>query len=471
VTVHAGRVVARLLLIAAMLGGMAVEAGAQMAVPGGTGVTGMQSPAVFGGARRQQPGTDSVTVSTSGFAGYDTNILIADTGGTGPGGGGSSDQTASTFAGAAVNLGWSKQSRRVAYFGAAGADYRSYFDLTDFNVGSYSGAAGIQAQLTPRSSFTLGGDAAVQPFYQFGLLGALPAGGVAPLVAGTAGFTPDLQGAREKVLRYGFYGSYQYRITQKTAFSADAGRSGFEPLNETATATTTPPVNLGNTSVAARITHRLTTNLGARVGYGYTQFDSVPATGPGQVASVDQSFALHNIDVGIDYARAFTVARRTSFSFGTGTNVTRSKFAETAGGDRTNLNFVGFASLQRQFLRTWASSLSYSRSTTYVEAFNEFGIFDSVTAAVGGLFRDRLDGSAGVQFFTGTVGAADERLGTLNAGGQLRYAISTNVATFVSYTYSRFDVPENREPVVTGTYKPQRQGVRAGVTIWFDLLH
>ena len=71
---YASRVVARLLLGAAIIGGTATGAGAQLT--GVNGAQGLPSPAVFGGARREQPGTNHVSLSTSIFGGYDTNILL-----------------------------------------------------------------------------------------------------------------------------------------------------------------------------------------------------------------------------------------------------------------------------------------------------------------------------------------------------------------------------------------------------------
>ena len=92
------------------------EAGAQMAVPGGTGVTGMQSPAVFGGARRQDAGHRHASLSAESLGGYDTNILPttpASGGGTG-GNLGSTEQTASTFVGSRRSLQWNQHRTRVA---------------------------------------------------------------------------------------------------------------------------------------------------------------------------------------------------------------------------------------------------------------------------------------------------------------------------------------------------------------------
>lgn len=449
-----------------MLSAMPTRAAAQ-SIPVGTGVS---NPAVFGGAGRHDASRDSVTFSASALGGYDTNILAADSGSATGGNIPSNDQTSSSFAGGSATLSWARPTRRVSYFGTASVDYRAYFDLTDFDVQAYATTLGFSARLTRRSSLAFGGNAAVQPFYQYGLL-QIPQPGQVVTPADGAAYAPDFQGARERALRYGAYINYQYQLSQRTSFVVNAARSGFGPVgSETSSATTLSQI--GSTTGGARLTHQLTKDLGVRLGYGYSQFDSLPVSADAGTEGRTQRFGLHNIDVGLDYSRSFSFDRRTRFSFGTGTNVTRSTVPEAEGGHAGGVNLAGFAMLRRDFGRTWSSSLTYNRGTTLVEGFNDFGVFDSVSASVGGLLTDRLDFGTGLQYFTGKVGSSGERLGSLGAGAQVRFAVSRHIATFLGYTYSRFEIPEDRQPeVTTGTYDPQRQGVRFGVTVWMDLIH
>jgi len=64
-------------------------------------------------------------------------------------------------------------------------------------------------------------------------------------------------------------------------------------------------------------------------------------------------------------------------------------------------------------------------------------------------------------------------LSSLIAGAQLRYAISSNSATFVSYTYGYFDQAYRSTLVPSSplNFSPARHGVRVGFSFWFDLLH
>ncbi len=469
----AGRV-SRVLLGAAMLAGVTADgAWAQMGVPGGTGQTGMPSPAVFGGARRQEPGQNNVSISASVLGGYDTNILADNAGiGGGTGGGlGSTDQTSSSFVGSGAALQWNQQREKVGFYGSLGGEYRTFFDIDDFDIQSYFAGAGVGMQLTAKSTLNLGASIDVQPFYQFGVLGG--SGYVLEQPGDVPTFAPDLLAAREQVLRFGGTVNYQYRLSQRTTFTADVGRAGFRSLNDDAERAGL--TNLGSTYASARLTRRLTTNLGVRVGYGYWRFDQVSQTpGPEDDLPVNQQVGMHNIDVGLDYARALTFARRTTFSFGTGTSITRG--ANVGFGQGTNVNVTGFATLQREFLRTWAAALNYTRGTNYLEGYNQFVVFDTASASIGGLFTDRLDAGAAVYYTNGALGGfapgvRGDRLATIGAGGQLRYGFTQNLAMFASYTWVRFEIPEYLEPVDLITpYRPERQGVRVGLTVWFDML-
>jgi hypothetical protein len=473
----ARRCIVPLCLGLAMLGSLAPRAGAQLT--GTNGAQQLPSPAVFGGARSSQPGGNSVTLTLSGGGGYDTNVVY-DNAGLGGGSGadgpvlGSTSQTSSAFGGGGATLAWNSTRQRVSTFGMASANYRTFFDIDDYDVQSYDFGGGLSAQLTRRATISLAANAGVQPYYQLGVLGNGLAGGrPRPPLEGGSTFAPDFQAAREEVLRFGGYASYAYQLGRLTTFSADVSRYGFRPLN--GTSEQSGFANLGSTFVGARLTRQLRQGLAARVGYGYTWFDSViNRTLPtGEV--IAETAGMHNIDVGLDYSKALSVSRRTSLSFGTGTTAWRRSIAanDLQANGETQFNVNGYATLNRQFLRTWISSLTYTRGTSYLEGYNELVVFDQASVSIGGLFTDRLDFGAGVTYTNGGIqtglGGRAENIG---AGAQLRYGFTPSIAAFVSYAYTRAIVPPYMRPVdLLTTYRPDRQGVRVGVTVWVDLLH
>jgi hypothetical protein len=476
VTSHTRRV-ARLVLVAPLALGVGSHAFGQ--VPGGQATPAPRSPAVFGGVDSPRTDGDVLSVSASAVGGYDTNVLAA-VGGTGGGGGGggaigSTEQSDSTFAGGSTSLQWSQQRARVLHYGAVSADYRRAFDIDNFDIQAYTAAGGLDLKTSARSRVQLNGLVGLQPFYQNGVLGAF--GGQPSAIDGTANpssiFTPDFQTAREKIMRYAAFAAYSHQLSPRTTFSANAGSDGFLPVNSEAD--DAGLLRLTRNYAAARLTRALTTSLSARVGYGYSQYDRDRRLPTAPEAADDQPTAIgvHNIDVGLNYNRALSIAHRTSFSFGTGSNVTQSSGTTVGQSTRTRVFVTGFAALRRDFLRTWTASLSYQRGTSYWEGYSTFGVFDGVSLSAGGLFTDRLDASVGVTYTNGSLGSTlSNRVSTISAGSQLRFALSRNVAMFAGYTFARFDTPPYGLPDdVFQTYRPERQGVRFGLTFWTDLLH
>ena len=466
-TPNAGRGVARLLLAAAILGGTALEAAAQLT--GVNGAQGLPSPAVFGGARREQPGTNHVSLSTSIFGGYDTNILLDNLGGIGGGPSGSSEVTESSLAGGNALLEWSQTRTRVSYYGSVNADYRKFFDVDDFDLVSGGASAGVSYQMTPRQRLGFNGQGGVQPFYQFGVVGGAVPGfdGDVPLA-----LTPDPLAARELVARYAAAADYSYDLSQRLNFIALVSRTGFEPVNDAASDARLR--GLGGTSASAVLRYGITERVGVHGGYGYTKFANyAPALGDDGLPELND-YATHNVDVGIDYSDSLTLAPKLTFDFGTGTALTTNSGGVGSVNQGTSFNVVGFASLQKQFLRTWAASINYNRSVAYIEISNSVGVYDAASASIGGLFTDRLDGSASVSYVHGSPfsqGAAP--LSSLTAGAQMRYAISRNAAAYVSYTFGYFDQAYRSTLIPSSplNFSPTRHGVRVGVTFWFDLLH
>jgi opacity protein-like surface antigen len=382
------------------------------------------------------------------------------------------------MAGGGASLMYGENRQRVSWGASAGTQYNKLFDVDDFDMYAYNGGASMAVGLSQRSSLSLGVNAAVQPFFQFGLVGTrgmvdtqVP-GGALPVFqgpgfnAGTS-FTPDLQASQLQLLQYGAGAGYQYRLGPRTNAHAMAGYSSFRPLGEDA------PVNfglgfmgVGMRSVGGGISHAVSQNLSARAGYYYRTFEQ-------PMAGVSESVVGHDIDVGMNYNRGFEVARRTTVSFGTGSSVMRTSGTLAGQTETRTFAFVtGNANLTRLFLRTWSSSVSYIRGVSYVAGLQGFALNDTVAANVAGLFTDRLDASAGVTYTSGAFGfsGGGERFQTASAGGQLRYGLSRNLATFVSYSYARFNFPSSMLLPAGFPNAASRQGIRGGLTFWFDVL-
>lgn len=417
-------------------------------------------PAVFGGAQRVDPNAPQLTLSLQALGGYDDNIA-GEQGGVS----GAADprrQVASSFAGGGGSLHFNQARRRVRYGGNIGGQYRSLFDVDLPGQRAVSAGGNLAMDLSRRSTLALAGHIALQPFFQFGAVGGLDAGAMAADVSSSLPLF-DFQASPVEMLSHGVSATYGYELGSRTTFQALASRTGYAPFDQE---DDRGLVSLATQQAGARIMQRVSPNLGVRVGYFYQTFDR-PSLST-QVAD-----EAHNIDLGLDYARSFSFARRTTFAMSTGSSIVRSSrpFA-TDEGPRTHFIATGNATLARGFAQTWSAHLGYNRSLNYITGLNAFGVNDSVMTGLGGLLSDRLDMRVFAQYLTGTLGlgGGGERYQMGGAGLQMRYALTRNLALFTSYNYTRFAFPESLSLPRGFASRADRHGVRVGLTSWFDLL-
>ena len=180
---------------------------------------------------------------------------------------------------------------------------------------TYNGGGGVSVQLTRARRCPPFGNVGIEPFYQFGVLGAGGNYGIAGPRAPSPASCPTCQPAREQVLRFGGWPSYTYTWTEQTLVLADVGRDGFRPFNDEAEsrfsatwAARTPPRAFSDAHQGPRRPPRLRLH---RV----RQRGSRTAAAGGRAGS--SPAAQHRRRPRL--LEGLTFARRTSFSFGTGT--------------------------------------------------------------------------------------------------------------------------------------------------------
>jgi hypothetical protein len=183
----------------------------------------------------------------------------------------------------------------------------------------------------------------------------------------------------------------------------------------------------------ARYMRRLTEHAGLRLGYRYG------TGGYGRIASLKRR-GVHTIDAGVDYSRALSVSRRTSFSFSTGSALFYASDTELAGRQQgLHYAFTGNASLAHEMGRTWTTTVAVRRSVDYHEGFADPFIAQSASASLVGLLSRRLSFMSTVAFSQGTVGVGSGRdFSTGMAGVGLQYGITRYLAASADYMYYRY---------------------------------
>ena len=87
--------------------------------------------------------------------------------------------------------------------------------------------------------------------------------------------------------------------------------------------------------------------------------------------------AIHDIDVGVDYARPLSLTRRTTLDFGTGSSVVTMPtldLGQEAGATETQVRFVGDVGVTHEMGRTWRLRLGYNRGVGFAGGVRPAGI-------------------------------------------------------------------------------------------------
>jgi hypothetical protein len=176
--------------------------------------------------------------------------------------------------------------------------------------------------------------------------------------------------------------------------------------------------------------HRLRRDLGVHAAFGREYVD--------QNAGGLTSYEHEIIDVGLDFNRQFSVARRTTLGFTTSTSIIK----DASNDSRFHIN--GSVNLSKQFRRTWSASLQASRETSFVPGFIEPLLSDTVGASLNGMFTKRLDWSAKASGGRGQYGFSNTSgFNTVAATTRLSFALGRHVSVFGQYYLYQYEVPPN----------------------------
>lgn len=197
---------------------------------------------------------------------------------------------------------------------------------------------------------------------------------------------------------------------------------------------------------------QLSRDLGVHAGYGREYVD---VRDPERL---DYDSAV--IDVGVDYNRAFSIARRTTLRFNTSTSVV--KYPGVNGEFRVN----GGVNLSKYFRRTWVAAAQYNRATSFVPGFFEPLYTDTVGASLGGMLSTRVQFSTAISGARGESSFADTTgFNTYAAQTTLSVALTKHMSTYTSYVAYWYEVPPNGFTLtVPGTMA--RQMVSAGLSFY-----
>jgi hypothetical protein len=401
------------------------------------------------------PRTDrSLVLNGSLYGGWDSSVLADQPGSSIDTRG---DSTEGTLGGGTLGLIFNRRTRRVDFGFSVDTSARYYPEQRDLTSGAYNAGFGTTIELTRRTRLGLNQTVGYQPFYQLSLFPSLgdPILGGSPVpsnldyvVSRSSGWVYDTNVSLERQLsRRANLSTYYHRSQSDFVVSSLTGAPAFDVNYQQA---------------GFRFTRDIARGVALRVGYGYRT-----GTFANSTIENDENAVVHEIDLGVNYARQLSFSRRTTFSFSTGSTLFE------ADGNRT-FTIIGDAALRHQFGRNWLSTIAYNRGVGFVTNFSGPVLSDNVSARLDGLFGQRVMVSAQGGLSAGKIGyGADDdtalsKFSTYTGTATMQYAFTANLASFVQYAYFYYDFPRGPELPVRGEF--DRNSIRVGLSVSVPLL-
>ena len=405
----------------------------------------------------------SFDVTSSLWAGYDDNSVpgVAEDANVSP-----LLQTGG-YLGFSAGVAYAWQSRRVQVGANLGSSSRYYDDISRFYGTTHTASIGVAAQVGGRTRLFANQSVSRAPSYLYSLVPQLSESTPGTAVGGGSFPLGDLP-----VYVYDTTASAEYSVTRRGAIEGLASYR-FSDFDEAGAATSQA---LRSYSVGGRFRQGLSRYASLRLGYVYRQ-------GHYNFASADALVGVHDIDVGVDYARALSLTRRTTLDFRTGSTIITIPVIDASvdPSSITELQFrvVGNVGLTHEMGRTWRLRFGYFRGVGFAEAFAQPVFSDAVNVSLNGFLSRRIDLSVNSGLSTGDVGlgrtpngqeALNSSFRTWNLSARTRYTLGAMWAVYGEYLYysqdlgSSFIVPTGVPPVV------DRQTFQVGLTLWVPLL-
>lgn len=412
--------------------------------------------AVFGGASTEPSLRQSVNLTLSASEVYDQNLL-ADV--TGPEV--STVLQESGFYTALVgDLTFRHRGERVVWAASGGTATRYYSSIRKFVASNYHGAAGFSAKTSRASSLTVNQALSYAPVYLLGLFSP-----DAPATIGSV-ITP--------VTNYAANDDRSYTTDTSAAFVHNFSRRASLSLSSSLRHTRYKVVTARGESFSqfdgyGSYLYALKRGMGLRLGYGFRRANYATVALFGPIASQPLE---HDIDVGIDYKRALSRTRRTSFGFKGGTSLVSTAVSNDFTRARRLLRIVGDASLAHQMGETWQLTGSYARGSGLVEGLAAPVFSDAFTLASNGFLNRRSDLALSIGYSQGSPQAVgiNNNFVTYTGNARFRFAVAPRLALTAEYLYYYYDF-SNMLTIAPGLNPTvRRNSVRAGFSLWTPLL-
>jgi hypothetical protein len=344
---------------------------------------------------------------------------------------------------ASANLQFVRQTSTSELMAGGRGVFREYFDQP-VSYGATSLIAQTKYRATPvtRVSYDVSGSVAREPYFL-----ALPPGFYeTPEWLVNVPATPYAAFLKVNESVYGRAG-FEYRPTKRSSVGASVNGQSFRfpqfPMESYATV-----------GFQGQIRQNVTRDFGLHLGYGRQDYRSRAET---------PDYVHEYLDVGVDYNREFSIARRTRLQFATMTGMIRQ-------GDAKEYRIEGFVSLAKSFNRTWHAEIAVNRRTDFLPGLFAPVFSDTAHLRVGGQFAPRLQWALTASGGQGRAGIeSDSTFVTAVAATRLSLALTRTLGSYVQYHYFYYDALPDSLAVYSQLGKSSRQSVTFGLNVWVPL--
>jgi hypothetical protein len=323
------------------------------------------------------------------------------------------------------------------------AAYQEYRQEPSFGVPAYDAGGQFSYKLTTRLAFDGSARYVRAPFvntvrldpWYFGDQAVYPADSYAALlmrndtVESTAGFTSQYT-KRSSVSGWALY--------RQTRFE-DAPQDNFETRG-----------------FRARWQRTMTRDLAVHAVYGRDEVQ--------QRQSDAQHYINEIIDIGVDYAHALSLSRRTTLSFQTQTSMLREN------GTKGRFRLNGGVDLQKAFMRTWSAGGGIHRTTEFLPGYAAPVLADQAQLSISGYLATKLIFYANADAERASIGFGTPRDMLLYSGStRLVVALTRHFGLFSQYYYYHHELPPGAEASLL-LPRIARQSFSVGIQAWMPLV-
>jgi hypothetical protein len=352
-------------------------------------------------------------------------------------------QARQMYSGATISMLYTRRPpHRTLTLSATGAG-RYYANLREIVTTRYGGGMTFDTLLTRDWRIQTSNSASFSPFYQIVLAPSAPS----LWTPDTPGPTADHAVSRQHAMQYGSFVGATHTISTASSLAFNYAVRYTQVLE-----------GLDSNTQRAGFTYLrgITKDVAVRLGYAY---------GVAHTGTTAPPIQNQDIDVGLNYGRAFTPSKRTSISFSSGSSIISS-------GDGPHFRVTGSARLNRRLAPRWSANVSYDRGLQVPDGASRPFFSDSIAASVSGYFSRRASLRVQPSFSHGVVGftGLTNSYNSFSSTTRLEVAVSHRLAAYLEHFYYKYQFANGVGLPALLTSGVNRQGVRVGLTLWTPLV-